>query len=964
MSTRDSGPNLLDEFFSPPKDDADEEVEVVDDVEEGDEADAAAIASAAPRRSLPPPPPSMRAPRGASVPPQRGSTQRVSSPPPPLRSTLVGMPDPVIEDGEDGAEMSPSADANEEAVPPTMEAAGLEAGKPAQFEQETYSSGFAGAGMPEHVGEPPVPEENATTSSDDDIDRMLGALETPDTQRGEERPSGESDMASALVGSLDLRGDTPSATDTTATGHDVNEVAASSDVFEQPAMAHDDEPMHAAAQDNEPVHDAAQDNDEAQHAVLPVPPVVGGSSGGALGPSSAWPAAAKIDEWDDDWAPSLAALGAQDAPAVSLRPPSRSKVPADGSPFRLSLPAPPPPPMKRAMKLPMPHTEDADEPEVASPVTDESESVEHASYETAASADGEGEPSHPSLSMEMSPFGSADEVSREDLTRPLPPTELARLAATGEASHPESEILRDDVTIPLPGLSSDELGYDSPHLAALPDPYTSDTDLTRPLIQFDGRGDVPRSLILPPLRPPPEQETSDVPVIVAVPPPTVGTVEHSPSIQITSGSEYTPTSQLSRPFSPTRTSPGMRGVLPPIPKPAPVPTDFGKRGPSHSVVPVAGSVFPPGFASNRRWLIGLAAALFGMLAVGFAMRSRSGSLVVTVAGPTGAAVSGVAVRVDGMERCTSAPCIVKDLKPGMHLVSASGSGLEPSADRAIVLEPGEQVAHHVVLSGEERATAGLSVAAIGGGLHVTVDGRDVGAPPVTLNDVAPGEHTVRIVGDERFYQPYQEVVKLDRGEVRSLGPVRLRVLRGQLELRAGEGADGATIAVDGRRVQRLPASIELSADESHEVTASKPGHPEFTQEVVFDGTAERAVTVSFGPDAASAVASEPVHHAASATSTRSAMASAAPTRSRAVSSSTTAPAVAAAAPAGTATLDITSTPPSAVVVNGRPLGTTPLHNVHVGAGKQTVLFVHPSLGRKVASANVAPGGRASIGVKF
>jgi hypothetical protein len=46
------------------------------------------------------------------------------------------------------------------------------------------------------------------------------------------------------------------------------------------------------------------------------------------------------------------------------------------------------------------------------------------------------------------------------------------------------------------------------------------------------------------------------------------------------------------------------------------------------------------------------------------------------------------------------------------------------------------------------------------------------------------------------------------------------------------------------------------------------------------------------------------------------------------------------------------------------MGTTPLHNVHVGAGKQTVLFVHPSLGRKLASTNVAPGGRATIGVKF
>jgi hypothetical protein len=443
----------------------------------------------------------------------------------------------------------------------------------------------------------------------------------------------------------------------------------------------------------------------------------------------------------------------------------------------------------------------------------------------------------------------------------------------------------------------------------------------------------------------------------------VGTVEDAPTIQIaSSGSEYTPTSQLQRPFSPTRTSPGLRGVLPPIPKPAPVPTDFGKRGPSQSVAPVTGSVFPPfppSGPARTRLLIGLAAVTFGVLALAIGLRGGSGSLVVTVAGPNGAAVPGVSVRVDGTERCNTAPCIIKDLKPGMHLVSAAASGLQPSAERAVVLESGEQVAHHVILSGEERSTAGLSVAAIGTGLHVMVDGRDVGAPPVTLNDVTPGEHTVRILGPERYYQPYEEVVKLERGEVRSLGPVRLRVLRGRLELRAGAGSEGAAVAVDGRRIWHLPATIELSADESHEVTAVKQGFNETTQEIVFDGSAERAVTIAFGSDGSGSVAPPVAYHSAS-TNAAPRFASTAPRSTKQSPATASEPAAA----TGTATLDITSTPPAAVVVNGRPLGTTPLRGVHVGAGKQTVLFVHPSLGRKVASANVAPGGRAAIGVKF
>jgi len=324
-------------------------------------------------------------------------------------------------------------------------------------------------------------------------------------------------------------------------------------------------------------------------------------------------------------------------------------------------------------------------------------------------------------------------------------------------------------------------------------------------------------------------------------------------------------------------------------------------------------------------------------------------------------VSGVSVKVDGTERCNVAPCIVKDLKAGMHLVSASANGLQASADRAVVLESGGQVAQHIALSAEERSTAGLSVAAIGTGLHVQVDGRDVGAPPVTLNDVTPGEHTVRILGAERYYQPYEEVVRLERGEVRSLGPVRLRVLRGRLDLRAGAGSDGAAVAVDGKRVWRLPTSIELSPEESHEVSAVKAGYPEFNQEVVFDGSAERTVNIAFGSDRAASNAAYQAAYQPGANSAPRSFVSSSTTKS---SHSVAAAPAPAAASGGTATLDLNSTPPAAVVVNGRPLGTTPIRGVHVGAGKQTVVFVHPTMGRKVASATVAPGGRAAIGVKF
>ncbi len=64
-----------------------------------------------------------------------------------------------------------------------------------------------------------------------------------------------------------------------------------------------------------------------------------------------------------------------------------------------------------------------------------------------------------------------------------------------------------------------------------------------------------------------------------------------------------------------------------------------------------------------------------------------------------------------------------------------------------------------------------------------------------------------------------------------------------------------------------------------------------------------------------------------------------------------------------ALLDIVSTPPAAVVVNGRPLGHTPLRGVRVEPGPQAIVFIHPDLGRKVVS-TVVSAGRRSVSMSF
>ena len=151
--------------------------------------------------------------------------------------------------------------------------------------------------------------------------------------------------------------------------------------------------------------------------------------------------------------------------------------------------------------------------------------------------------------------------------------------------------------------------------------------------------------------------------------------------------------------------------------------------------------------------------------------------------------------------------------------------------------------------------------------------------------------------------------------------------------------------------------LALSPDDTHQVVATKRGFKSFSQDVSFDGNGERQIDVMLGTDGAGSEAAAPPRSAAP-----SSVHIAANTKPRTVASALPLSSGCARRhlrPLGVATLDLNSTPRANVVVNGRPLGMTPLRGVHVDSGRQSIVFINPELGRKFASANIAPGGRAS-----
>lgn len=340
-----------------------------------------------------------------------------------------------------------------------------------------------------------------------------------------------------------------------------------------------------------------------------------------------------------------------------------------------------------------------------------------------------------------------------------------------------------------------------------------------------------------------------------------------------------------------------------------------------------------------------ALAVLAAIALYFAL-GRRGALTVTVTGPGGRAVEGVTVFVDGAKRCDNSPCRIDDLAPGAHMVRASAKGYQGTADQAVSVSAGEQATHNVSLASSGDGT-GVRVSALGSGLKLFVDGQEIGELPQTAKSLSAGEHTIRVAGNDR-YEPWEQHIKLEDGETKTIGPLALRVLKGLATFKAGPGAEGARALLDGRLIPELPSTIEVPAGKQLTLTATKRGYSPYRRAVSFDdGVAEKTFEITMVEDGSAkavSVVAEAPQSDAPAPRTNS---------------------VASRAPAGgKAVVNLNSIPVSNVILNGRPLGQTPKVGLQVAPGPQTIVFVHPDFGRKVVTGTVAAGETKTFSARF
>jgi hypothetical protein len=235
-----------------------------------------------------------------------------------------------------------------------------------------------------------------------------------------------------------------------------------------------------------------------------------------------------------------------------------------------------------------------------------------------------------------------------------------------------------------------------------------------------------------------------------------------------------------------------------------------------------------------------------------------------------------------------------------------------------------------------RATAGLAIPLTGLDVHVYLDGQDRGRPPLVLTELTPGSHALSVRGSG--FAPFEQPVLLVSDHVSMVEP-KLTLVHGAIVLVAGSGAQGATVEVVGANERRVIASLPARLDAApgeYVVHAKKAGYLPFETGVQLSASSPEAdVTINLEKPA-------PLSGGAKKSD---------------------GPEGTAATPVQTGTLNITSSPPSNIVLDGRPLGKAP-RAVVMPAGSHRIVFVHPQFGRQSLTVSVAPDQTTNASVDF
>jgi serine/threonine protein kinase len=426
-------------------------------------------------------------------------------------------------------------------------------------------------------------------------------------------------------------------------------------------------------------------------------------------------------------------------------------------------------------------------------------------------------------------------------------------------------------------------------------------------------------------------------------------------------------------------------VAPSVPPPPPVPGALGdmpRRDEPTAIRPRAALSLPPppptaAGTSRVPIYIGGGALVLAVVAalVFLVLIPRKSMFTINVSAQNNATVGAVDVFIDGQRKCETTPCLV-ELEQGTKTIKVIAPGFLPAIvsvevgkekDKTIPLEPSGAVAANTTqMAVQPGAGSGGPVLKISGteaekSVHVMVDGADKGTLPVELKDLSAGTHKVRLDGGER-YEKLEQSVDLTAGQTKDLGEIKLKVVKGQITLDVVTHDASITLVRRGEKkiekkltdamLKNAPVRLDIDASENWRLVATKKGFDDFTQDLTFeDGQAEKTVKIELFEIGKPP---PPVDNGGG----RQAPPPPAGDKDKDKDKDK------GAATSGNGTLNINSIPVSKVILDGKPLGSTPKVGVSVPAGSHTVTFIHPDLGKKSVTVQVKNGETKTAAVKF
>jgi serine/threonine protein kinase len=341
-----------------------------------------------------------------------------------------------------------------------------------------------------------------------------------------------------------------------------------------------------------------------------------------------------------------------------------------------------------------------------------------------------------------------------------------------------------------------------------------------------------------------------------------------------------------------------------VPDPTPVAPPSASVPPpvAHVTQPVAPMATPvahraaaaKAFDLRKRWqIVAAAAALVAVAGAGLAAARRYGgsSTAPTAEGTLTVNTNppGAHVFVDGVAR--GATPLSVTLKPGTHALELRGDGTPRLMP--ITVTSGAQLSQYIELPKTAALFGQLHVRTEPVGARVTVDGLPRGTSPVTVGELAPGEHAVLLESD---FGAVKQIVSVEPGLTASL----------LVPLSAAEGAP-----VSGWMSVTAPADVQifenkrlLGSSQSDRLMVSAGRHEVEIVNDTLGYRSARTVQVSAGKVT-------PIH---------------------------------VEFPKGTIALN--AVPWAEVWVDGEKIGDTPIGNLPLSIGPHEVLFRHPDLGEQ------------------